>query len=130
MRLFTFNSIDLSAVPAISLVFSEGFTEQEENALRAFEQDFHKYVNVMEIHNYETAEQLMPAFEDFLERNGMVESNDDDEVNVLAMITSVTQILIGSKATLLIELTKTSEQETEDGEDDFEAEDDEDDFGV
>lgn len=124
MRLFTFNSIDLSSVPPVLLTFSEGFTPEEETALREFEQEYKKHINIMEIHNYETSELLMSAFEEFLEEKGMVDSDEEDNVTVLAMITSVTHIVIGTKATLLIELTKTSEDDV-----DFESEDsDEDDF--
>lgn len=125
--LFLYNKIDLSAAPALKLVMAEGFSTEQQKQLLEFETTYKQYVNPAEIYNYETAEQLLPAFEEFLEAKGLVTVDDEDEIQAIAMITSVTQITLGTKATLLIELTPVSsiDDDEEDGE--FESDEDDDD---
>ncbi len=130
--LFLYNKIDLSAAPALKLLLAEGFSSDQQKQLLEFEAVFQQYINPNEIYNYETAEQLLPAFEEFLEAKGLVSVDDENEIQAIAMITSVTQITLGSKATLLIELTPSFD--TEDDEDDSEFEssvdDDDDEFSA
>lgn len=122
--LFLYNKIDLSAAPAIKLVLAEGFSVEQQQQLLEFETAYKQYINIAEIYNYETAEQLLPAFEEFLEAKGLVTVDDEDEIQAIAMITSVAQITLGTKATLLIELTPAFDIEDA-GE--FESDDDDDD---
>lgn len=131
--LFLYNKIDLSAAPALKLLLAEGFDEDQQKALLEFESTYSQYLNVNEIYNYETAEQIIPAFEEFLEAKGLVEVDEEDDIQALAMITSVTQITLGSKATLLIELTPSFilDGDDMDGDsDDFEPDSDDDEFSA
>lgn len=130
-NLFSFNKLDLSSVPALRLIFTDGFDSEQIEQLRKFETTYSKYLNVNEVRNYETAEQLIPAFSEFLEEEGLLEidsESDEGDIEFIALITSVTQVIIGGKATLIIELTPASEDDySEDDdfqdleEDDFEA---------
>lgn len=130
--LFLYNKIDLSAAPALKLVLAEGFSSDQQKQLLEFEAVFQQYINPNEIYNYETAEQLLPAFEEFLEAKGLVSVDDENEIQAIAMITSVTQITLGSKATLLIELTPSFDIEDDEDDSEFESsvDDDDDEFSA
>lgn len=130
--LFLYNKIDLSAAPALKLLLAEGFSSDQQKQLLEFEAVFQQYINPNEIYNYETAEQLLPAFEEFLEAKGLVSVDDENEIQAIAMITSVTQITLGSKATLLIELTPSFDIEDDEDDSEFESsvDDDDDEFSA
>lgn len=127
-KLFDFTQIDLSGTPAVVVnITGSGFDHEVTGVLESFTQEYAKYVNVNEIHNYETAEVLVEAFGEFQQDKGLVynsaEEDEEEEFDVVAMISSVQIIVTGSKHTLVLNIVSSfdnGEDDEDDAEDDFE----------